>query len=166
MESTPLHWPASGSFFNAVAMLLAAGADPNARNRFGATPLHIAATWHTDAAMIRALIDSGADVRAQDLSGAAPLHRAAYWSTEPEVVATLLAAGAAPAATDSFGDTPRHFAAAALRGALDHAASGLGTARPRNSSATSSTTSRRCVNRLALRRRGPVPTRETPALGR
>ena len=75
---------------------LAAGADPNARNEAGDTPLFEAATSAADPAPLRALIDAGADVDARDEDGDAPIHRAAGRNSNPDVIAVLLQAGADP----------------------------------------------------------------------
>ena len=52
-----------------VDALLDAGADPIARNRWGDTPLHIAADWTADIAIIQALLAAGADLRAENEDG-------------------------------------------------------------------------------------------------
>ena len=56
-----------------VAACLASGADPNARNNHGATPLYWAATWSPNPAVIAALLDAGADPNARNKHGE-PLH--------------------------------------------------------------------------------------------
>jgi len=67
---------ASNRRLNAVEGLLALGADVNARNNNGATPLHDAAMFgHLDAA--RALVEHGADVSIRDNDDSTPLHWAA-----------------------------------------------------------------------------------------
>jgi hypothetical protein len=91
---TALHvvadWP--GYFPNGpelVRLLLAAGADPNARSAGAETPLHWAAS-SDDADVAAALIDGGADMEAPDGSIGSPLENAigyACWH-----VAALLAA--------------------------------------------------------------------------
>jgi ankyrin repeat protein len=53
-------------------VLIAHGADVNARNKYGWTPLHSA--WNKDVAEL--LIAHGADVNARDKDGLTPLHRA------------------------------------------------------------------------------------------
>ncbi len=69
-----------------VQTLLEAGADPIARNRWGNTPLHIAADWTDDAAILDALLDAGADLTAENEDGNRPVDLAwdivgteAYW---------------------------------------------------------------------------------------
>jgi ankyrin repeat protein len=94
---TPLHvvtdWP--GFFPNGpmvVRMLIAAGADPNARSRGDEAPLHWAAS-SDDVEVARALIDAGADIEAPDGSIGTPLGNAigyACW----DVARLLVARGA------------------------------------------------------------------------
>ena len=91
-----------------VTRCLQAGADPNARDESGSTPLHAAAMSATGEA-VTALLEAGADPKALDASGTTPLHDA----VSAEVVAALLEAGADMEAGDPHGMTP-----------LDHAARG------------------------------------------
>jgi ankyrin repeat protein len=60
--TTALHWAAHWNDMDAVNMLLRAGADPKAANRYGATPLSEAASAG-NAAMIEALLGAGADAK-------------------------------------------------------------------------------------------------------
>ncbi|HEX9302701.1 MAG TPA: ankyrin repeat domain-containing protein, partial [Casimicrobiaceae bacterium] len=60
-----------------VRSLMAAGADPNARNAYGATAMMLAAhAGHLE--IVRSLIDAGADVHATDALGWGPLMKAVY----------------------------------------------------------------------------------------
>jgi uncharacterized protein len=97
---TPLHvatdWP---GFFPkgpvVVRMLIAAGADPNARNpgkRFAETPLHWAAS-SDDVEVATALIDAGADVEAPDGSIGTPLGNSVGYACW-DVARLLVARGA------------------------------------------------------------------------
>jgi hypothetical protein len=97
---TPLHvatdWP--GFFPNGpvvVRMLIAAGADPNARNPgkgFAETPLHWAAS-SDDAEVASALINGGADLEAPDGSIGTPLGNAVGYACW-DVARLLVARGA------------------------------------------------------------------------
>jgi cytohesin len=127
-----------------VEVLLVEGADPNAADRTGITPLHVAAecgnTWAVrallahgatpsprdewqstplhlaaDPAIVDALLDAGADREARDRDQATPLHRA-VGAGRSEAVERLVAAGADLLAVDGEGRTPLHLAAAAGRG--------------------------------------------------
>ena len=90
-------------------LLLTAGADVNAKNKWGSTPLHAAAReGHTEA--VRLLLEAGADVNAENEDGETPLHWAA-WEGHTDVVRLLLAAGADVNAKDKDVRTPLHLAA-------------------------------------------------------
>ena len=111
-----------------IQLLLAAGADANARTRSGHTALHHAAGgrgesyspgWDGPAglAAATALLEAGADVNARDSRGETPLHGAARWQSRDTISmeSLLLAAGADVNARANDGATPLHLAAA-----LDH----------------------------------------------
>lgn len=87
---------------------LEAGADVNAPDRLGSTPLHAAARVGRHAEVIEALVNAGADVHARRSDGSTPLHTAAEWGRSPEVVEALVAAGADVNARDNTGNTPLH----------------------------------------------------------
>jgi hypothetical protein len=108
-----LHIAAAGYRHDIVAALIAAGADVQARNRRGATPLHYAAdggpgssTWdpRAQAATVKRLLAGGADVDAVDMGGVTPLHRAARNRCTPAVRA-LLAGGADVTRKNKSGST-------------------------------------------------------------
>ena len=91
-----------------ITALVEAGADVNARNVSGFTPLHSAAENATPAAA-HALIQAGAEVNSR--GGRTPLHIAAS-NPNPEVAAALIEAGADVGARDGIrGRTPLHVAA-------------------------------------------------------
>ena len=56
-------------------VLISAGADPNVVEKFGFTPLHLAA-YLGHAAMVSFLVDNGGDVRRENNQGSTPLHLA------------------------------------------------------------------------------------------
>ena len=89
-----------------VLQLLDAGADADARDRDGWSPLHVAARAD-DLATLSALMDAGAEVDARNGDGMTPLHRA-VWGKVPANVAALLASGADANARTAGGDTPLH----------------------------------------------------------
>ena len=95
-----------------VSRCLAAVADPDARDKFGWTPLHFAATYSETPAVVTLLVNVGADPNARSLIESTPLHLAAALSVTPAVVTALLNAGANPDARDEYGRTPLHVAAA------------------------------------------------------
>lgn len=60
LGSTPLHFAAANPDRSAMTVLLAAGADPNARDGEGSTPLHIAA-YASKGLNVQQLLEAGAD---------------------------------------------------------------------------------------------------------
>ncbi len=89
---------------SAIRSLVAAGADVDARDGSGRTPLIIAAQEQMTAAA-QALLDAGADVNAADAEGETAYPVAAL-SDNPELVGLLLDRGADRVGTKRFGGTP------------------------------------------------------------
>ena len=88
------------------------GADANARDEWGFSPLHFAAAFNDDPDVITALVEAGANIHAQDTEwGATPLHWAAWSNGNPGIIIALLDGGADPNARDSRESTPLHAAA-------------------------------------------------------
>ena len=112
---TPLHLAVSEWEEEVAVMLLEAGADPNARNLQGLSPLHlVAAELRADTVLAALLLASGADPNERDNGGRTPLHRAV---THPDtgIVMLLLRAGAELEARDNQGLTPLPWAMNAAR---------------------------------------------------
>ena len=87
----------------AIRWLIAQGADVNAKDTYGNTPLHEASSFKDGA--IGVLVELGADIEAKNTSGCTPLHAAAC-ARIPSVVERLLVLGANAQAQDDNGDTP------------------------------------------------------------
>lgn len=101
-DVTPLMHAAAFGSVEAVRILLDAGAEPNAKDAFGATALLWAAG---DPEKARILVEHGADVNAQTTRGRTPLIFAAAHAGNLETVRLLLAKGADVKASDSEGST-------------------------------------------------------------
>lgn len=106
--STALMHAAGRGSLAAMAILISAGADVNARNRRGATAL----TWAlADEAKVRLLLENGAALDTRTAEGRVPLHVAAQQPAMPGVLKLLLEKGANPNVADAAGITPVHVAA-------------------------------------------------------
>ena len=108
-------WNTREFFVDATVEILTAciqaGADLEATDSDGSTPLHYAAGSNDNPAVITALLDAGADLEARDGFDRTPLHNAAGSNDNPAVITALLDAGADLEARDGFDWTPLHYAA-------------------------------------------------------
>ncbi|MBW3637165.1 MAG: ankyrin repeat domain-containing protein [Armatimonadetes bacterium] len=109
--TTPLHVSALWGTLGAAQVLTQKGADINARDARGETPLHETLTRPTGLFARRAknmmafLLEKGANTGALDSSDSAPLHRAAR-SGDADLFNALLAKNVNPNARDKSGQTP------------------------------------------------------------
>lgn len=108
--SSPLFYAAAYGSLDAVRILVAAGADANAANAFGATPLLVSVA---EPGKARFLIDHGADVNARSKMGRTPLWIAAATDGASGTVRLLLDHGAKLAVRDEMQSTPLLAATAA-----------------------------------------------------
>jgi ankyrin repeat protein len=116
--NTPLHFidfKTNNTAINAVInAVINAGADVNARNNRGETPLHNAFNYgfNTNNTAINAVIDAGADVNARNNRGETPLHNAFKYgfNTNNTAINAVINAGADVNARDNEEHTPLHYA--------------------------------------------------------
>ncbi len=109
---TPLHYATRWGRKEIAELLIAKGADVNAKAKYGDTPLHGAiyanGTYLEETGrkeMIELLIAKGADVNAKDEGGKTPLHFATGYGRN-EIVELLIAKGADVNAKNNRGGTP------------------------------------------------------------
>jgi ankyrin repeat protein len=102
---TPLHEAAGGGHKDIVALLLAHGADANARDVGGRTPLFDAGQTN----VMEALLAGGADIAAKNTNGDTRLHELASMG-RTDLGALLLAHGANPNIKTPNGSTPLDYA--------------------------------------------------------
>lgn len=107
--NTPLHEASVGGYCDLIELLCASGADIQAENNRGSTPLHFSCycSDDNDDPLIQ-LLASGAEPNIQDLDGTAPLHIAAH-KGHPKKVSALLGANADKTVLDSGGHSPLFF---------------------------------------------------------
>ena len=109
--STALHWAVHHEALEIVDLLLKAGADAAAANRYGAKPLVLAST-NGNAAIVSRLLEAGADANTVAAGGETALMIAAR-TGDAGTIRALLAAGADPNATEpARGQTALMWAAA------------------------------------------------------
>ncbi|KAK7793777.1 hypothetical protein R5R35_013032 [Gryllus longicercus] len=104
-RNTALHVAAGNGRWEVLEYLVCAGANVNARNRYGATPLHSAAYSDTSGTCTAALLNAGARINVVDADGWTPLHAAAAF-TNSTSMQLLQSAGADPEARNSYGFKP------------------------------------------------------------
>jgi ankyrin repeat protein len=112
--STPLHHAAGFGTLDSLTFLLDKGADVNAKNRRGSTPLFWA--LH-DEAKVRLLVARGAAVKIKQVEGRSPVYQAALLGNGYAVLRFLLDNGGDPNAATLNGLTP--LGGAALRGDVE-----------------------------------------------
>jgi ankyrin repeat protein len=114
---TALHSCAHFEHMATAKLLIQAGADVTAVDKYGRTALHMVITSRKSSyAMMELLIDAGVDISAIALQGGSVLHSAAKNGTSA-MVQLLLDRGATIDTIDGWGETPLHGAAFSGTGA-------------------------------------------------
>ena len=113
-EASCSNW-ATNKFFARVTAeevhhCLRMGADSNASDPNGRSPLHIAAISSENPDVVQTLLNAGADLNARMEAGSTPLHLVAKSCKGPDVVNVLLDAGANAVAKDVSGRVPWDYA--------------------------------------------------------
>lgn len=89
-----------------IKELIAKGADINAHNEWGLTPIMLAAQYNRSVVVIKALLEAGADIHeAEPKYRSNALHLAADSTTNSKVIEVLLDAGANLDARNYLGET-------------------------------------------------------------
>lgn len=101
--STVLHVASKAGQGDLVTKILEQGADPNATDHLGASPIHYAA----NAQVVTALLSAGGNVSHRDHLGRTPLH----YAFDSEVAQAVFRGGADVNALDESGVTPLGYAA-------------------------------------------------------
>jgi ankyrin repeat protein len=109
--TTALHWAVRQDDLETADLLIHAGANVKAANRFGATPLSLAAT-NGNAAMIEMLLKAGEDANAVVSGSGDTVLMLAARTGKPDAVAMLLNHGADINKTNATGQTALMWAAA------------------------------------------------------
>lgn len=112
--NTPAHWLAQNKDLTAPFLLavFSTEADPEAKNAKGETPLHLAAKYNEQAAVIMAFGNREVDFHARDKEGNRPAHLAAAGNRNPEVLRALfLFNGEDIDVRNNKMETPAHLAA-------------------------------------------------------
>jgi hypothetical protein len=105
-QSTDFSFLVKDGALRDVQAAISNGADVNARNVYGSTPLIFAAGFNPDPAVTGLLLKAAAEKEARETRrGRTALMCAVKANPNPEVIATLLAAGADPDAQDQDGWT-------------------------------------------------------------
>jgi ankyrin repeat protein len=122
-DETALHFACFRGKPEAARLLLDHGAQVNAKNYRGETPLHLVSRGEYDSPddgvrIVELLLERGTDLNSQDNVGWTPLHAASY-TGKPEITQVLLHHGAKVDAENDLGETPLHLTRQGKSGSQD-----------------------------------------------
>ena len=107
---TILHSAGRNDNVEVAKFFVSKGLNVNARDRFGNTPLYMAAWYNKNIEVIQFLIAEGADINAKTADGESMLHAAAHGGNS-ESAKFFISKGLNVNARDNEGNTPLHWAA-------------------------------------------------------
>ncbi|XP_065584178.1 ankyrin repeat, PH and SEC7 domain containing protein secG-like [Artemia franciscana] len=110
LTGTPLHLAVISGDLEVIKMILDKGADVNARDIYGESPLHLAASSRCSQTVIECLLKFGADVHIRNSEQLSPLHLAAHCG-HTLTVECLLRSSADINARGKYDGSPLHLAA-------------------------------------------------------
>ena len=110
-KQTPLHLASYGAEHAIAKILLESGANVDAQDSNGRTPLHEACFIEANLEMVQLLLEHHANVNKQTRTRKTPLHYACVYSEGPDIIEILLENGASVNDRDKDGLTPLHAAA-------------------------------------------------------
>ena len=105
-NTTPLQEAVRNGQVGAAAVLLDAGADPNAVAALGNTALHFAVTAPHRDELVGLLLEKQASPTVKDVYGETPLHIAVRVGTETDILRALIKGGAVVDERNKKGETP------------------------------------------------------------
>ena len=106
---TPIHYAAALNVNAQVLRQLLApkyGGNYNVVEKYNTTPLHMAAQFNKNHAIVALLLDLGAEINLENSSGDLPIHLAAAHNPNPSVTEILMYANSNLAHKNKDGDTP------------------------------------------------------------